>query len=320
MWRFLSISAVGLTCLSGCVSGGAEQVASSRSGIIVAPGRSGLENNGLPFGTIGQTPADLENVTIAATASVVADAGDQTEASTNTTSIRFGTGFFSQNATGQDAVVQAFGEEITVTGGEGTLSNGQTVRIFFDPDAMGDYAGTAQIVTYGALENPLPLDPINGESHVLFGFLTDPEIVEKRVAGNVEFVSDLAAFGQVSVNGTPAEVTGGVEFDGAIEVQVNFGSNWMSAQLQGTFQADDQTIGVALEMDPTAFRGNTFGGDFRCANGAGCTTNTSLDGGFYGPNAEELGGVVSLNTQHAVGATTYGFQGSGSFVATPDIR
>lgn len=309
-WKIGVSLAAACALLSGCMTGGAS---GSAAGAVPPPAATPQEN-GLPYAAMGQSLDDVEGVAVMAAASSFSDI-DGTSA--ETLQITLGAGFFAGSATERDAVATFFGEEVTITDGEGTLSNGQTVRLIFDPAAAGDYAGTVQLVSYAALENPAPPDPVNGEAHYVFGFLTDPAQVDARVSGNVSYSGDIAATGLVRVNGTGAGDPGGTELDGTIAMVVDFGNDVMSGSLNANYMVDAQRVDVDLSLAEMAFAGNGMAGNLTCAGMPGCTSSSSINAGFYGPNGGEMAGTLSIDTSHDLDGDAYNFEGAGSFVIVP---
>lgn len=309
----------GLTALGACMGGGSSETeVNSSVGIVVAPAKdSRPQSNGLPYAEGNQAFEALEQVSIITSGAAFSDA---TGPVLNTHPITFEAGFFSAAPTDQGAVVVLFGEQVQITNGEGMLANGQAVRIVFDAETAGDYAGAVQVLSYAAFENPTPVDPVNGEAQYIFGFMTDPAAINGRISGGVSYAGDITAMGLARINGVAAGDPTGTELDGAITVLVNFNDDWASANLDANYTVGARTIDVDLSMPATAFAGNTFAGDLNCQNESVCTASSALDAAFFGPNGEEIGGVISIDTTHDVGGDIYGFEGAGSFVIVPNAN
>lgn len=301
---------LGPACLlAACGGGGATE---EGGGIIEFPPPATPQENGLPYGADGWTFADAEDtVIVAAGAAYESDGGTQTQLG----ELSFGMGFFADDPTERDAVVTLFGEEVIITDGEGSLANGQNVRITFDPLLAGNHAGIAQVFSYAALESVAPLDPVNGEAAYVFGFLTDPALINGRIAGSVRYSGDLTGIGAVSINGAPTGDPTGTELDGAITINADFAANRVAGNIAAIYDAGTRNVGVNLSMDSTLFSGNTFAGTFDCSGR--CASNTDMDAAFYGPNGQEVAGVLSVDTSHEIAGDEYDFLGVGSFVIVP---
>lgn len=282
------------------------------SGPVEVPPDATPQENGLPYGGAGWTFEDAEEADIIA---VGADYESATGTQTQLGQLRFASGFFAADPTERDAVATLFGEEVIITGGEGTLANGQTVRITFDPQMAGEHAGFVHVLSYAALDSVQPADPVNGEAAYVFGFLTDPDIINERIAGSVTYSGDLSGIGAVSINGVQYGSPAGTELDGAIAINADFKANRVAGNVSANYDAGARTVAVDLSMDSTLFAGNTFAGTFDCSGS--CTSDTDMDAAFYGPNGQEVAGVLAVDTTHDISGNRYDFEGVGSFVIVP---
>ncbi|WP_342076019.1 transferrin-binding protein-like solute binding protein [Yoonia sp. SS1-5] len=303
-WVFVVVA------LAGCMSGGGPEA----SRLILAPATTGPQANGLAYGTSGQALQAAEGITISALA---AGFSDQSAPVINTQPITFDAGFFDTAPAAQGARVRLFGQDVVIENGQGRLANGQIVRIFYDPTRAGTYAGVVQLASYAALTNPAPSDPINGEVHSVIGFMTDPQVMDARISGNVTYQGDFTATGIAMRDGVAVGDPTGTELDGSATFTVEFGQDYIAGTITGTYQADDQAVDVGLEMVPTAFLDNNFGGALTCGATPACTGEGRVDGAFYGPQGQEIGAVVAVDVEQDVADRTYEFSGVGSFVIGP---
>ena len=251
--------------------------------------------NGLAFGATGQTLSDAEGVGVV-TRSVSFESGSN--ARLDTAIVQLNSGFVNATAAARSGTVQIAGETVAITNGTGTLSSGETLAITFEPDRSGTYAGALEISIAGASGTA-----INGENAFVFGFETDPDSISNRTSGQLEYTGGFQAFGSLN----NADNTG-TEYEGEMTILVDFAGAGtadvtMDGQLNGTTAADlTGTVDIV---------GNGFAGGLTCA--AGCTNNGSaISGGFFGPDADEVAGVVGVDIQ--VGGDE--FDGVGSFVLT----
>jgi hypothetical protein len=302
--------------LSACSGGGGGPSSSSGgTGITILPAPPApAQENGLPYGVAGQSLSDAETVEVAALRSSVNEASGT---ASDSGVITLESGFFAAVPTARDALADFLDESITMNGGEGTLANGQTVRLFYDPSAAGAYAAALQLATYAALEGAPPPDPANAEAHFLFGFLSDPDVIDARISGTVRYAGDIAANGLVRIDGISAGDPTGTELDGSINITVNFADDWITGDISATYTVDAQTVGVDLALPHTAFGGNTFAGTFICASAVNCVSDTQMDAGFFGPSADEVGGVLEIETTNEIQGEEHQFLGAGSFVIAP---
>ncbi len=313
------LALIALSFLSACMGGGdgdgAKASSNGTSIVVLSAPPAPPQVNGLAYGIAGQSLSDAEGVEISALQSA---GSDSAAANTDTVAITFDAGFFAVASTARNAEAIFLGETVMISGGEGTLTNGQTVRLFYDPSAAGSYVGAAQLAAYAALETTPPANPINAEAHYLFGFLSDPDVINARISGAVRYSGDIVATGFVTTNGVASADLTGTELDGAINLTVNFDDDWVTGDLSATYTADTQIVPIDLSLPHTAFSGNTFAGAFECATTGGCASATEMNAGFFGPSADEVGGVLQIETVHDIGEDRYQFSGAGSFVITSE--
>ncbi len=311
------LAATSISFLSACMGGGGDATSSAKgTSIVVLPAPPAPpQENGLPYGVAGQSLAEIEGDELTALQSSI---DDVTGAAGDTVTITLDPGFFAAGPTARNAQAIFLGQPVTISGGEGTLANGQTVRLFYDPSTAGTYAGSAQLAAYAALESVSPTDPINAEAHYLFGFLSDPDVIDGRISGAVSYSGDISASGLVAINGIATADPTGTELDGAINLTVNFADDWVTGDLDATYTADARVIAVDLVLPHTAFLGNTLAGAFVCQSAIGCDSATNMDAGFFGPSADEIGGVLQIDTTNDIDGDAYQFLGAGSFVVGSD--
>jgi hypothetical protein len=240
--------------------------------------------NGLPSGVTGQDLSDAEGteMTLAAAGYENGSGASVTQGGTVTLATNFLTG----GPSNLDATISMFGEEVTITNGIGTLLNGNIVTLEYDPSSNGTYAGAFSAANHDA-------GTYVGETAYVFGFETDP--AKMQTSGTVEYSGGFLANG----------LAGGSEvaYEGTITIDVNFAGS-ATGTLDGVL---DGSTDLDLDLDNGALSGNGITANLNCDTS--CSTSTStLDGTFYGPNAEELGGVLAIDTNV--------FEGAGTFVIT----
>jgi hypothetical protein len=286
---FLTLSACGGGGGGGDDSGGGS--GGGGGGVDPTPG-----SNGLPFGAVGQTlPDDAVDQAITMRSASFQSGGAPTIENAR---ITVDAGFFQGDTPNLDGTITIFGNSapITLTNGQGVLASGETVTLTYEPNRTGAYAAAIE-ASVGSLND------INGEAAYVFGFETDPATIAARSGGTVTYTGDFQSFG--SLAGAPNSDT---EYAGGMIVGVDF-----TGTRNATVALDGQ-IGGTQDVDMSGTMGlvgNGFFGDLNC-NTAGCTNNGSeIDATFYGPNADELGGVLAIDIT-VTGVGTY--DGVGTFI------
>ncbi len=298
----LLITVLGLAACGGGGGGG------SSSG---NPARPVPGTNGLDYGFPGQEISDAEGEEITQRAAGF----EGTTAGITDSAITLGNGFTSNSTNMGSGTVQIFGEAVPVTDGVGTLTaNGQTVNVVFDPSRSGTYAGAVEVVSYGSAQ-PGTLSPQNGETHIVFGFETNPSTISgfDAVTGNVTYQGGFQASGLVRDTGDAVVgSTSGTEMEGTIEITANYANDTASGTLDGSYNAGAGDVNVDLNLASATINSNGFAGDLTCTGACGGTSE--IDATFYGPNADELGGVLALDvTQDSNGEQ---YDGVGTFIIT----
>lgn len=288
--------------LAGCGGGGASSV---DTGPQPVPG-----TNGLDYGFEGQDIRDSEGATIVTPGASFRETSDPAN---GTVTLTLAPGFFNAAPTDQNATVTMFGETVEINGGEGFLSNGQTVRLLFDPANNGTYSAILSLVSYGTLE-PGIASPIDGEQVVVFGYETDPTTIQSVLPGSLgvtTYSGDFAASG--IVRDTSGDVVGdrGTQFDGSISFEIDFNSSRANGQIVGTYSTPTEIVPLTLNMGLGSYNDSGFTGTFNCPD---CTENASfVEATFFGPAAEELGGVIAIDATSDVNGEDLQFTGVGGF-------
>ncbi|MDO6590721.1 hypothetical protein DS901_05310 [Loktanella sp. D2R18] len=242
--------------------------------------------NGLPYGVVGQDLSDAEGteMSLAAAGYDTSVGASVTQGGTVTLATDFLTGG-PADLSALDATIFMFGEEVTISNGSGVL-NGNVVTLTYEPSRSGDYAGAISIAnhTSGGV--------YQGETAYVFGFETDPADME--TIGTVNYSGGFLAQG---VSGASE-----AEYEGTIAIAVNFAGT-ATGSLDGV-------VGGSTDMDMTLSGGTLSGNAITAGLGCsvGCSGDGDLDATFYGPNADELGGVLAIDTNT--------FEGAGTFIIT----
>lgn len=244
--------------------------------------------NGLPYAA-SQVISDAEGVAMTLTTASYQTAGGATIEAPRTVTVD--AGFFSSNQL--NGTITIFGEVVPITNGQGTLDNTYTVTVVYEADRSGDYVAAFEAVALDGSEYV-------GEEAYIVGFETRPSAVAAQTGGSAVYTGDFVAHGLAS--GNEAEYEGGVVFT------VNFNDNNAAGTFDGGLNGGAGNGGsdVDLAMGTTSFSGtNNFNGTLTCA--AGCSGSAgTVDAAFYGPDADEIGGVIAVDFD--------GFEGAGSFI------
>ena len=267
-------------------------------GGVTPPSGQPTGTNGLDFGEDGQALSDVEAATITTrSAGFVTGAGPDLDEAT----ITLDAGFLSAAPADRSGTLQIGNETVAITNGAGTLATGEAVIVTFEPDRSGTYAGALEVSIAGATGSTN-----TGENAFVFGFETDPDTIEQQPAGSFEYVGGFQAFG--SLNDADDTST---EYEGEITITVDFIETGtadvaLDGQLNGTTSAD---LGGSFNLS-----GNGFSGTLDCT--AGCTSNdSSLSAGFFGPEANEVAGVIGVD----ITAGDDDFTGVGTFILTDPV-
>jgi hypothetical protein len=194
-----------------------------------------------------------------------------------------------------NGTIEIDGQNVTITNGSGTVPGGPSVAVNYDPDLSGTYAGVLEITVADG-------GAVIGENTIVFGFESNPTEITGRTSGSLTYVGDFQAFGHF--DGAPQ-----TEYAGAMTLVANFsGSGTVSGSLSGQVNG---AVDVNMNINSTPISGNEFSPTLSCTT-CGTTNDGQIIGNFYGPNADEVGGVMTFDF------TVSGdpFIGSGSFVLT----
>jgi len=195
-----------------------------------------------------------------------------------------------------------YGQE-GILSGRLTLANGQDVDIF---EFLG--ADYARIVGVNTFAEDGVSDPLNLEGAFIVGLETDPD--DLLTEGTATYAVDFEGYGVLDIdNGTT--IVNEVFLEGVGIVEVDFAAATVGATLDGgvvadeldgeldgeTGPSDDDFIDFTGTLEPVAISGNSFSGDLAvaCSGGATCTSDSVIGGAFFGPNAEEVAGLVAVD-------------------------
>ena len=252
-------------------------------------------DNGLPYAAAGRSLAGAEDTDVVAEGATFQAGNGPTIGGAT---IRVNSGFFAgAGATSSlDGTITIFGETVEIIDGDGRLSTDEEVRLFYEPDRVGTYVAAVE-----AAVSDVTGGTINGGGAYVFGFETSPAVISDLGNGTITYSGNFQVYG--SRGGS--EVTD-TEYEGALTIIADFGSSvnvTLDGELAGVGSMDLSNGSIPMSR-------NGFSGALNC--GPGCSgSGSGISGTFYGPNAEEVGGVLSIDVNNAGGQT---YDGVGTFI------
>ena len=174
---------------------------------------------------------------------------------------------------------------------------------------------------------------VNTQSNQVNG--GQPDVRAFAAIGTETRDEDLSSLGTATYNGRSridAYPETGFEDNGAsrtrirsdnLTISADFGAGTISGsmedlQIRDPGEEDHTSIGGVLTMEETSFQVNGFIGDltadadFTTATGVTLDSSSTYSGAFFGPNAEEVGGVISASGSDGEGGS---FNAIGMFTA-----
>lgn len=257
-----------------------------------APNTTGT--NGLPFGEAGQTLEDAEGVELSTT---MASYNVGLGASLNEGQfVQIDSGTLDGAFNGE---ISVNGERITISDSLGVTSDGNNVQVFYEPMDSGIYAGAVDVLisdgTSGAQIS---------ENAFVFGFETSPDAIAGRTTGTLTYVGGYQASG--SLGGEFSE------FDGTMTLTADFdGAGSVAGELSGEVSGGGR---IEMSFGSLDISGSGFSGDIACDSGCSGVSAGEIAGAFYGPDAEEVGGVLAFEFEDDTSSDD--FAGAGTFVLT----
>ncbi len=285
---FLTLSACGGGGGGGEDSGGGS--GGGGGGVDPTPG-----SNGLSFGAVGQSlPAAEGEAVTTRSASFQVGSDPEYPPSIVPATITVGADFFDEAGSTLNGTITIFGEPVTITNGVGNLTTNEEVVLTYEPNRTGTYVAAIE-VSVGSI------DGINGEVAYVFGFETNPNTIA-QTGGTTTYVRDFQVAGRV------ADANTETEYEGQISVEVNFVDDDADFTLLGNF---DGSSVVNMSGNGLDIVDNSIAGRLDCTTGCVGPGSSAVDATFYGPNADELGGVLAIDiTVTGVGE----YDGVGTFI------
>ena len=277
-----------------------------------------IGENVLEFADGVQTLADIEERTFNVTVARFVRDTDTGEGSIRVSeeTVTLASGFTTGEAT--DLTLSLDGDVLTFVNGRAAMGSGQTVwgYLNFKLDRPTTHSATGGFYSYEKYLEASESTVQETEGYFAIGFQTDPdEILE--MSGPMEYLGEYHGFGQL-LDVENRLLDDELVTNGRISITVDFDRSSASGVLNGVFDpkgADDayQMFFVDAPLD-----GNSFAAapDMVCAPGAACTSATNLGGSFFGPEADEISGVIGFDETTEIGDTTTRFIGAAGFSTT----
>lgn len=202
---------------------------------------------------------------------------------------------------------------LSVGGSSSTVTQGGTVRRVSSVEAVDSDDGKAVVIYSPGIASVSSSSPSQGFEHTSYGIWLESDTgdifaaasdavdgVKSFVIGNPTPVSAMPQSGRATYDGSAVAIelrAGAVPrpLSGSLTATADFATNRLDAT--ANLQAAGGGAGLDVSMPGLAISGNRFSGS---ASGGGLSG--SVEGGFAGPAADELGGVFELNGA----ATVYG--------------
>lgn len=267
--------------------------------------------NGLPFANTTSSIADLENET--ATVRLVRFVTDQ---ETGDTRIEITSETFTIDDSDEGNFTATFGgETITFLDKIGERNGGIVTDL--REAAEGDFAKAVSI--FSSAEANMMATGENTEGFLITGFETDPDAIAALApTGEVTYLGTLRGAGTLFEG---EDLENAVIFSGVTTITADFGTGTVSGSTDLVVGLDGD-LDVTLDFNGADITGNGFSTDLNvadCTAGLACTTDSQLAGVFYGPDANELGGLAAIDvTGTNDSGDTIRYVGGGAIIATPE--
>jgi len=303
------INILALVFLTGCSAGYSSR--SSDAAYVIG-------ENGLEFADGAQTLADIEERTFNVTVARFVRDTDSGEGSIRVSeeTVTLSSGFTTRETA--NLTLSLDGEVLTFVNGRAALDSGQSVWGFlnFKLDRPTTYSATGGFYSYEKYLEASESTVLETEGYFAIGFQTDPnEILE--MSGPVEYLGEYHGFGQL-LDVENRLLDDEIQTNGLISITVDFDRSSVSGFLNGVFDPYDAADPYQMFFVDAALDGNSFAAapDMVCAPGAACTSATNLGGSFFGPEADEISGVIGFDETTEIGDATTRFIGAAGFTTT----
>jgi hypothetical protein len=216
-------------------------------------------------------------------------------------------------AGGDNQTITYKGETLVFVNGFATLANGQGISQI--KTTSGSYSEIHSLYTYsyGGLDGTTGID---SEGFYVIGFETDPDTIAARTDVSASYEGAYEGYGQ-ALDLAGDIVKEEVDTSGSMILSVDFSAGTVSGSMDGIISGLTSYTATIAETD---IIGNGFASTLSvdCAAGVTCSSNSQIGGAFYGPNGEDLSGVMVIDETIVNPDTAVSFQyiGAAGFVTT----
>ena len=213
-----------------------------------------------------------------------------------------------------DATITFNGAPLTFVDGVAELPSGQRVWSYMNFGMV--HSGTGGLYTYASLD-PEATDPIDMEGFFTLGFETAPDVIAAR-SEQITYLGSYFGYAQ-TFDADGELLSPEVRTIGAIRLEAEFAQSRVSGRLEGRLDPMGDEVPYELIFLGAPIRGNGFVGaaDITCPSGHTCRSRTAVGGAFYGPNGEEVSGVIGFD-EEIEGPEGLRFIGAAGFSSTSE--
>lgn len=205
------------------------------------------------------------------------------------------------------------GETLSFVSGTTVSANGQTWSSYLN--TVGNVSATGSVYSYEGGPSTSISGAYDTEAFFAFGYETTPSEIAALV-GNAVYNGVFDGFGQVLDPGTGDVLANERGVTGTISLTADFDNGDIGGALDGTI---GYAGGVGFTADfsaPISGNGYVSSLDNLTCTGASCVSNSDIAGVFYGADAPETSGIMSLDVQVApTGGGAFQYLGAGGFTA-----
>ncbi|MEL6683395.1 MAG: transferrin-binding protein-like solute binding protein [Pseudomonadota bacterium] len=216
----------------------------------------------------------------------------------------------------QNFTITIDGEDIEFVNGAATGPDGEDLRVFSSAQSF------VQRLTISENANGL----LGDTYHTIVGLETNPATID-AMPGSVTYNGSLFFTGSTTTNQADPEAA---FLRGTLSLTADFAGDSVhgngnaqifptSGVFSGAQLAQPALADVAFDIAPTAITGNGFVADLNltsCGDGATCASNSEIGGVFFGPEANEVAGLATIDvTITQDNEDSIRFEGGGSFAA-----
>lgn len=300
---------VAVSTLTACgAGGGGDDGGVAQPALFFGSTEGAVARSGLDFADGSQNKADLEGQqhTVRVTRTITNTATGEVEKRITDEVITLG----AAEADGfvDDFTITLDGETLEFVGSITERADGTSIIGFERDDVTGFRTDFVRGINLLATPGFGGRDDETTTAFFVTGFETAPDVVA-ALGGTTIYSGGI--FGAMNSD----------ERTDAFEGSVTLNASFDDGMIDGSFnltsfgtQFGQGTVDLALA--PTAVTGNGFAGDLTVTDCSfdSCTSASSVGGAFFGPNAEEVGGIIDIDITATQGGVDDQVRGDGVFL------